>query len=293
MPLKAKKPEAMKKRLKLMLFGKAGIGKTTAAIQMPKPYIIDTERGTEHSGYVKLITEAGGAVLQTANADDVIAELKALLSEKHNYKTLVIDPITNIEDNVIQAASLKYDADAKEGGDMRVWRDRDRTNRRIVSLILQLDMNVVMTMHGKIEYGENFTKLGTSFEGWKKWDYLFDLALEIRKVGEGEKAKRIAHVRKTRIEAFPDGADFEWSYQELAKRYGADVLEREVVPVAMASKEQVAELNRLVQTVKLPDGAVEKWKSKAGVEEFADMPADTIAKCIDFVKAKLDKATGE
>lgn len=286
MALKAKKPDEIQKRLKLFMYGTAGSGKTTAAIQMPTPYIIDTERGTEQKAYVNLIRNSGGVVMQSANGDEIVDELKALLSEKHNYKTLVIDPITNIEDNVIQAASVKYKADEKEGGDMRVWRDRDHFTRRVRSLLLQLDMNVIVTAHSKIIYGDNFAKLGTTFEGWKKWDYLFDLVLELRQVGD----KRLAKIKKTRMEEFPDGEEFEWSYAELAKRLGKDNLEREAKPVVLASADQVAELTRLVDTVKLPEGTVDKWLSKAGVETFEDLPADIIGKCITFVQDKLKKS---
>ena len=41
--LRARKPEAVVKRLKMFMFGPAGVGKTTAAIQFPKSYIIDGE----------------------------------------------------------------------------------------------------------------------------------------------------------------------------------------------------------------------------------------------------------
>ena len=41
MALRAKAPEAVAKRLKLFMFGAAGVGKTTAAIQFPNSYIID------------------------------------------------------------------------------------------------------------------------------------------------------------------------------------------------------------------------------------------------------------
>jgi hypothetical protein len=282
--LRAKKPEAVKKRLKLFLYGKAGVGKTTAAIQLPSPYIIDTERGTEQEGYVKLINASKGAVLQTQSADDLIQELKSLLSEPHDFRTVVIDPITNIEDNIIAASSAKYESDKKEGGDMRVWRDRDRTNRRISSLILALDMNVVVTAHGKIQYGENFAKLGTTYEGWKKWDYLFDLVLELTKEGK----KRFGTVVKSRLEAFPDGDRFEWSYEELAKRYGNDILERKAEVTHLATTEQVAEINRLLGVVKVDEDWAEKVFQKAGAECWADMPSEKIGKCIDSLSKKLN-----
>ena len=37
MALRGKKPEAIQKRLKALFFGLPGVGKTTAAIQFPRP----------------------------------------------------------------------------------------------------------------------------------------------------------------------------------------------------------------------------------------------------------------
>ena len=90
--LRAKKPEAVTKRLKLFMFGPAGVGKTTAAIQFPKSYIIDCEKGAEN--YDRLITASNSVLFQTTDINEVIQEVKALLTEKHDFRTLVIDPIT-------------------------------------------------------------------------------------------------------------------------------------------------------------------------------------------------------
>ena len=75
MALRARKPEAVNKRLKLFMFGPAGVGKTTAAIQFPNSYIIDCERGTEN--YDKLITSSNSVVYQTVDINDVIAFLES------------------------------------------------------------------------------------------------------------------------------------------------------------------------------------------------------------------------
>jgi len=89
--LRARKPEAVVKRLKLFMFGPAGVGKTTAAIQFPNSYIIDGERGTEN--YDKLISESGSVVFQTTDINEVVQEVKSLLTVKHDFRMLVIDPI--------------------------------------------------------------------------------------------------------------------------------------------------------------------------------------------------------
>src|SRR3954467_12408033 len=97
--LRAKKPEAVAKRLKLFMYGPAGVGKTTAAIQFPKSYIIDCERGTEN--YDKLVTESGSVVYQTNDIHECVAEVKSLLTEKHDFRTLVIDPITTVYNDLL------------------------------------------------------------------------------------------------------------------------------------------------------------------------------------------------
>ena len=47
MALRAKAPEVKEKRLKLFVYGPAGVGKTVAALQFPNSYLIDTEKGSD------------------------------------------------------------------------------------------------------------------------------------------------------------------------------------------------------------------------------------------------------
>jgi len=277
--LRAKKPEAVNKRLKLFMFGPAGVGKTTAAIQFPNSYIIDCERGTEN--YDKLITASGSAVFQTTDIHDVIQEVKALLTEKHEFRTLVIDPITPVYNDLLEKCEAKVGADFG-----RHYGAANKEMKRLANLIMALDMNVVITAHAKTEYGQNFTKLGYTFDGWRQLDYWFDLVVELGKKGK----KRLARVVKTRIETFPDEDVFEWSYDAIKSRYDATMLEKEAQAVRLATGEQVREVKDLLSVVRLPEGMVEKWFAKAGVEDWEDMPSDVIAKCIEYVKNRLPSA---
>ena len=274
--LRARKPEAVTKRLKLFMFGPAGVGKTTAAIQFPNSYIIDAERGTEN--YDKLITASGSSVFQTTDVNEVVQEVKALLTEKHDFRTLVIDPITPIFNDLLDKCETQVGADFG-----RHYGAANKTMKRLANLIMNLDMNVIVTAHAKAEYGENLRKLGYTFDGWKQLDYWFDLVVELGKKGK----KRMARVAKTRIETFPDEDVFEWSYDAIKKRYDASILEREAQQVALATTDQVRELKELLHVVRLPEGLVDKWLGKAQVDTFEDMPADAIAKCIEYVKNRL------
>lgn len=282
MPLRAKKPDAVTKRLKLFLYGPAGVGKTTAMCQLPKPYIIDGERGSEN--YEKLINSVGGEVYQTTDMEDVIHEVKCLLTEKHDFKTLVIDPMTPIYNDLLAKCEAKVgDSHGKHYG------AASKEMKRLVNLLMALDMNVCVTSHAKREYGANFAVLGQTFDCWKSFDYVVDLVIELEK--EKKTKKRMAIVRKTRLEAFPDEDRFEWSYDALRARCG-EVLDREAGQVPLASPEQVREVKDLLAVVKLPEGTTEKWFIKASVEDgcWEDMPTSVITKIIEFIKNRLPAA---
>lgn len=274
--LRARKPEAVTKRLKLFLFGPAGVGKTTAAIQFPNSYIIDAERGAEN--YDRLITASGSSVFQTTDIHEVIQEVKSLLTEKHDFRTLVIDPITPLYNDLLEKCEYKVGTDFG-----RHYGEANKTMKRLANLIMALDMNVVVTAHAKKEYGQNLAVLGQTFDGWRQLDYWFDLVMELGKKGK----KRFAKVVKTRVDSFPDEDVFEWSYEAIRKRYDVAMLEKEAEAMSLATGQQVQQIKELLSIVRLPDGTVEKWFAKAGVDVWEDMPADTIQKCIDYVKNRL------
>ena len=274
--LRARTPEAVQKRLKLFMYGPAGVGKTTAAIQYPNSYIIDCEKGAEN--YDKLITASGSAVFQTTDMHEVIAEVKSLLTEKHDYRTLVIDPITTVYNDLLEKCELKVGTDFG-----RHYGEANKVMKRLANLIMALDMNVVVTAHSKKEYGDNLKVLGHTFDGWRQLEYWFDLVIELGKKGK----KRFAKVAKTRVDSFPDEDVFEWSYDAVKKRYDIAVLEKPATQVALASPQQVAQIKELLNIVRLPEGTTDKWLAKAGVDVWEDMSTETIQKCIEFVKGRL------
>lgn len=291
MPLKAKKPEAVDKRLKLFLFGEAGIGKTTAAMLFPNAVLIDMEKGTED--YHKTINKMGSVVLRTNNPDEVREEIRTLLTENHPYKTLIIDPITQYYNALQEKWNRIFEKYArsekeKELQDFgpRYWGKVKSEYKSLQRMIAQLDMNVIITAHQKTLYGENMVKLGVTFDSAKGDDYFFDLIFQLQAVGD----KRIGKTIKERAEIgehkFPK--EFEWSYENFKKFYGTEALERESKPVSMATDEQVTEITRLLGIVKLEDGVTEKWLTKAGVDEWSEMTSEQIQKCIDFLNKKLE-----
>jgi hypothetical protein len=281
MALRAVKPSAIEKRMKALFYGSAGSGKTTACIQFPKPYLIDTEKGATNDQYVKMLEKQGGAIFQTTDFEELITEVKSLLTEKHEYKTLVIDPLTTLYNDLLDKAALKV---GTEFG--RHYGEANKSMKHLLNLLLRLDMNVIITSHAKNEYGANLAVLGQTYDCYKKLDYLFDLVFEIQKRGPD----RVALVKKTRCETFPEGEVFPFSYDEIAHRYGKKILEKDAVAQKLATKDQVSEINRLIELLKVPEETIEKWMKKAESQSFDEMNYDYIQKCIEFLKKQISGA---
>lgn len=290
MVLRGVKPVAEEKRLKMLVYGPSGVGKTTAAIQFENAYILDCEKGTDF--YSSTINKAGSAVFKTNNCDEIMDELKTLLTTKHPYKTLVIDPITQVYNACQEKWTLifeKYSKTTKEAEIQdfgpRFWGRVKSEMKTIDRLLAALDMNVIVLSHQKDIYGPGMTKLGVGPDAMKGAEYLFDLVFELRNVG----GKRMAVTVKERAEIgqpkFP--AEFEWSFQNFLKFYGEEVIRREAKPIALATAEEAVQLRKLLEIVRIPEETVTSWLTKAQVDKFEDMRGDQIAGCIKYCEKKL------
>jgi len=294
--LKATAPEKVEKRLKMLIYGPAGVGKTTAVIQFPQSYIIDTEKGT--SLYSDSINKAKSVVLQTLNPDDIKEELHALLTEKHAYKTLIIDPITQIYNSTQEKWTRVFEKYAKSEKEtevqdfgMRYWGKVKGDFKGLQRLMLALDMNVIVTSHQKDVYGAGFNKLGVTFDSMKNDDYLFDLVFRVERRNGNLIAIKIKERAEIGKNKFPD--EFEWTYQNFCKFYGKEIIEKETIPVSMATIKQVERVKKLIEIVKVDEATIEKWLSKANADEFSDLNNEQITKVIEFLEKKVQSAIDE
>ena len=270
MPLLFNKPKKSEKRLKCLLFGSAGVGKTTAAIQFPRPAIIDTERGTEMDQYVDAINARDGVVLRTTSYDTIVDQVRSLITEEHPFQTLVIDPISVVYDAIADAHKKKVGTQFSAHL-VEAWSDW----KRLTLLLSALDMNVVMTAHSKNEWlnGES-TGLQT-WDGPKKSDYWVDLIIEVTRDGQA----RFGNVRKSRISSLPVDTSFEFSYDEIADRYGRDILEKNAVPVN-------ADFVRLIDLLnEREDGEAlaSKMLKRAGVATLSELTTEQVEKGIAWL----------
>lgn len=273
---------------KVLIYGKPGVGKTWQALDFPSVYYIDAEGGADLAHYTDKLERSGGVYLGPDQGSldfaTVLEQVQALATERHHFRTLVIDSISKLY-------TLEITREGERLGDKNAFGADKKPAvaymRRLVSWLVRLDMNVILIAHEKPLWGQDAkgerAEVGVTFDCWDKLEYELHLALNIQKRGQS----RVARVTKSRLQGFPDGDTFPWTYETFAERYGRDVIEKEAAPVAIATPEQVAELNRLLEVVKMPDGWLPAVLTRANVERLDDMEADKVEKLIAVVKEKL------
>jgi hypothetical protein len=241
---------------------------------------VDTEKGCENQQYIDLLIKNGSSVYQTNDFDELKKEVISLLTEKHEYKTLVIDSLTTVHNDLIDKMALKH---GTEYG--KHFSESNKAMKHLCNLLMRLDMNILITSHAKNEYGANLAVLGVTFDCFKKIDYLFDLVFEVQKRG----SERYCVTKKSRVSSIPDGESFLFSYDEIANRYGKEILLRDAVPQELATDEQIKQLNELITINRIFPDVQRKWLDKAGSETFSEMPRDSIQKLIDYLISKQSK----
>ena len=288
--LKAKTPgETAPGHIKQLLFGPSGVGKTWFALSFPKPYYIDTEGGADLAHYQKRLAGAGGVYMGpnegTLDFDTVIGQMQALATEKHDYRTLIIDSVTKLYQTCIaNEAERLGDKDAFGASKKPAVANM----RRMISWAMRLDMNVLFVAHETNEWGLNpksgqREEIGKLPDIFDKLIYELDLTLHLQKRGP----QRIAIVRKSRLLGFPESDAFPLEYTEFAARYGKDFIEAESKPIVLASAEQVAEITRLLDVVKLADGEFEKLLTKASADSIQELNEDQAAKTLAWLNKKI------
>jgi len=291
--LKGITPEKVVKRLKLFLFGPAAVGKTVAALMFPNAYIIDTEKGTEE--YSETIAKSKSVVFQSTDAKEIKEQLEALLTEDHNFRTLIIDPMTAVYLSIQETWNERFEKEArKKGGKnaemedfgMRFWGKVKAEYKRLQRLILKLDMNVIITAHQKDQYGNNMTKIGITFDSMKGDDYFFDYVFRLEKRGKERFAINLKERSEPGVTKFPE--EFLWTYENFLKYYGSEIIQKKSEPLKRASVDQVNQIKNMVSVLKIDEDEIAKWLKKADSETWADMAEAEIEKCIKFCNKKIE-----
>lgn len=278
MALRFKKPEIKQQRLKAMFYGEMGTGKSMCACQFPNTAYIDTEDTTSKKKYADMINKNGGSVLATGDFDEILQQVKELMSTKHDFKTLVIDSLT------IPYENLQADCERTTGSEFgRHVTAANKKMKLLINLLLKMDLNVVICCQAKKEYSTNMSVVGQTYSCYNRLGYMFDLVFETQIRGD----KFVAITKKSRIDEFPMNESFSFSYDEVIKRYGAECIDKVSVPQELAHPKQIEEVQRLIDLFKIPEETWTKWVEKHNAESFEELPKEVIQKIIDHLKSKI------
>ena len=287
--LLAKKPQVTKQgHSKGLIFGASGVGKTWFSLAFPSVYYIDTEGGADLKHYQERLLASGGAYLGPEDGSldfaTVIGQFKALASEGHSFKTIVIDSITKLFQTAIaNEADRLGDKDAFGASK----KPAIAFMRQLVNWTAKADINVWFIAHEATEWGLDpktgqRSEIGKLADIWDKLIYELDLTLQVQKRG----TSRVAIVRKSRLTGFPEAENFPLEYSDFAERYGKDFIEAEVKPITFASEDEVSEVKRLLEIVRVSEEDIEKGFKKAQVDSWEEMTSEQIAGWITYLKKK-------
>lgn len=173
--------EPTARKLKILMFGNWGTGKTLAALSFPRVALIDSEgSSTLYRGRPGI---APFSVLDTKSMTDLENAIAFIAADKGaTFDTLVIDPISVIYKVTREALAA---GNKKNPGDMG-YREWGKLNSRMSSLytrLINLPVHVVMAARESTEYegtGDALRKVGVKPDSDKDIGYLFDIVLHMQ-----------------------------------------------------------------------------------------------------------------
>lgn len=286
----------MEKRLKLLLFGDYGEGKTWLSLHFPKPVIIDLERGADLYG-----DKFDFGVMRTSSPDEVYEAVLWLWQNKHNYKTLIIDPISVFWEAVLhkwQTVYIKRNPHSKQNKieywDMQFsdWGPPKAEFARLLRLCGKLDMNVIVTAGIKPLYSstELMKKIGDSFDGPKELPKFFDTTIRLtRENGKyyGSCEDNVLKL-KDRNHSMPGGL-FELTnnpYKVFRESFG-QILEKDSVPIQLVSTEQKARIEHLVVDLGVTSDQFGRALGKYNVTSINDLTQAEATEITEKMEARL------
>lgn len=166
------------RKLKILLYGASGSGKTRAALTFPRPLLVDAEGG---SAFYRGRPGVGEFLVKDTKA---LSDLEKIISlvQADNGKTvdtLIVDPITVFYD-VQKDAMARTAKDGALG--FREWARINNRMKAIYNSLTNLPVHVIVIARESVEYegeGNNLKKVGQKPDSDKALPYVFDFSIRM------------------------------------------------------------------------------------------------------------------
>lgn len=214
------------KRYKIFIYGPPGTFKTRTLLRLasgPKSEpsmlaVVDTEMGSDHYA-----AEYKFSRIQTADPDKILEAITSVVAKPGDIRTLGFDTWSVYNEAVVSKyADLFLKRELRSAGHRSEYyniqpKDFQVINRelsRTVRLLLKSDLNVVCICQQKDVWGDSMKIEGTSWDGWKRLGFYFDVVLEVVQADKKKNTfKVLVHKDRsyhlTKNESYPWGTDAE------------------------------------------------------------------------------------
>lgn len=161
MPIrKANELDFSHKKIKMIIAGYAGIGKTTLALSSPKPLLFDIEDGVDRvEGQYRKDT------LQVETYESLLYDLQN--EDLSSYETFVIDTGGKLLDLMKPYVIKQNQQNGQRDGSlsMKGWGAVAQEFKRFMSIVNNLKKHIIYIFHTKEEQDGDFTRLRIQVEG--------------------------------------------------------------------------------------------------------------------------------
>lgn len=287
-------------RWKILLWGPSGTLKTRTVLQFPSPVVIDLERGTD-----RYRDEFKFSVLPPSTPDEILQAVRWLRDNEHQYKTLIIDPITVYWAELqrkwsdiflvrLQGRKTHHTEFFELGP--REWATIKAEFAELLRTCLQCDMNIIFVAHDKAQYessgGDIMRKVGEMPDAEKNLVRVFDVVVRCEQVLEPKGKKFYGSVVKDRTAKLAKGdplGRFELSYPAFVEALGIGSVNRKAAPRQAPTEEQLAKIDVAVKAIGLNEAQVYDRLQTYGVAQFADLSRVQAQAIVEKLEAALAK----
>lgn len=286
MKLRAKKPEVKEARLQALIYSGEGAGKTHFCCSFPDTYYIDTEGLEKYPHLVSMIKNNGGDMVYLTELSEIIDEVKALLSTKHHYKTLVIDSISFpygwLSQMEADRLGKKSGTEGTEFGANLA--KAKRLTFQLGILLSRLDMNVLVTAHEKIKYEKN-VEIGPTYDITDKMAYSIGAVWHLKQMGKSRKL----FIKKSRYPLMQagDSLDFDDGYEIIKNIFGEIIFKREAKIEELATKDQIDRFNHFKNILNLSEEQINKILTNGKATTINELTEDFMSKVINHCEKQI------
>ena len=287
------------KRLRVLLWGATGVGKTWLLLHFPGLLVLDSEGGTEpyHDifDFASIPLKNIGQMVKTIEAFEAGTEING--HNTANFKTLGIDSISDTWDFAQDFWARQLGGEEGEQSESGLslyrlqapdWRVVKADNRHIMRRATMLETNIVCTAHEKTEYKDNAYMVPTgrtTFDGEKKLERWFDTVIHLT-IKDGE---HIGFCTKDRSRRLPMLQEFVATYDYFAKAFGEEIIEQPSSGTSRSTQEQRKEIERLRKVLGITPAAFRKALAEYDAENMGELTVDQAQGMIDRLTIYQEK----